>query len=100
LLDEGLASVRGEEDARLLSFASGALALDLEVSGSGERRSVVGQLTPPGPARVTLRHGGAVEIDVDADDLGRFVADDLRAGPLSLRATTAEGVLRTEWVMV
>ncbi|MDX6275009.1 MAG: hypothetical protein QOJ92_2219 [Frankiales bacterium] len=102
LLDEGLAAVRGEQDSRLLSFTADALAVDLEISGQGAVRTLVGQLTPGEAANVTIRHGGAHELVVASDSLGRFEVGGLTGGPLSLRCELASGggLLHTEWVLV
>ena len=102
LLDESLTSVRSGAGARLLSFGDDDLALDVEVSTTGATRSVLGQLSPPGPVEVTIRHGGAVESTVTADDLGRFEVGDLRPGPLSIRCNVlgTDANLYTDWVLV
>ena len=100
LLDEALTPVRGGPDARLLRFELGDLALDLEVTAEVERRSLVGQLTPARQCELTLRHGGAQETSVTSDDLGRFACDDLLSGPFSLRCTTNDVVLTTDWVLI
>lgn len=102
LLDEALTAVRGVQDARLLSFTGDQLAVDVEVSAEGATRELVGQVTPAGPAEVTIRHGGAVEITTEADELGRFHAVGLRSGPLSMRCfvpTTAH-TMHTDWVLI
>jgi hypothetical protein len=101
LLDEALSPVRGGQDARLLRFELGDLALDLEVTPEGEGRTLVGQVTPPGPTELTVRHGGAVETTVGSDELGRFVLDGVRPGPLSVRCATAgDATLYTDWVLI
>lgn len=102
LLDEALTSVRSGGGARLLSFGDDELALDVEVSTSGTARSLLGQLSPPAPTQITIRHGGAEEVSVTADDLGRFEVGSLRPGPMSIRCTVAGSAqsLHTDWVLV
>ena len=101
LLDEALTPVRGGDDARLLRFEAGGLAVDVEVSAEGEDRSVVGQLTPPAAAEVTLRHGGAHETTVQSDEAGRFVADGLRGGPFSLRCVVpGADAVHSDWILI
>ena len=100
LLDESLSSVRGEQESRLLSFSSSGLTLDLEVAGDGQARRLVGQLDPAQPADVVARHGGGQSVEAAADEWGRFVVERVDAGPLSLRVTSGERVLHTEWVLV
>jgi len=53
--DRPLASVRGTGDARLLTFDAEGLRFDLEISGSGRDRRLVGQLVPAQPGEVELR---------------------------------------------
>lgn len=99
--DEMLVGVRGPEAVRLLTFESAALTVEVEAVAEGARRRLVGQLVPPQPGRLEIRHAEGT-LTVEADDLGRFTADDLPAGPVSLRcqgqrSTTA---VDTDWVLV
>lgn len=98
LLEDAPVGVRGAEGARMLSFESARLSLELEVADLGQRgRRVVGQLVPPGPASIVVDHAGG-RVDTSADDLGRFVVDGLRAGPARLRCRVADGrEIETEW---
>ena len=101
LLDEPLSPVRGAQDARLLRFESDDVVLDVEVTVSGDARTLVGQITPPGAAELTVRHGGEVETQLAADGLGRFVLESVRSGPLSIRCVRPDaGTLYTDWVLV
>ena len=97
------ALVRGSGPARMLTFQAGGLTIDLEVTGPAGSRGLTGQLTPPGPARVEVRQGGRTR-RTEADDLGRFTADGLQAGPVSLRCHGAGGTggppVVTDWVTV
>lgn len=103
LLDEELAqdgrfAVRGATGPRLLSFAAGDLAIELEVDvESGGSQSLVGQLLPPGSATVSFERGAAVE-DVQADDGGRFELRDVAPGPARLIVRRASDVpLASAW---
>jgi hypothetical protein len=72
---------------RLVVFEAAACTIEVEIEPGGRsgRWQLVGQLSPAGPARILLRRAApAVPAWVDADELGRFTADDLAAGPLSL----------------
>lgn len=93
--------VRGTEGPRLLSFEASEFSVELEVTAVGARRRVVGQLTPPQPARVEVRHRAGHTL-VEADELGRFRTEDLAAGPSSLRChlTGRRGAapVVTEWI--
>ncbi|MBC6462221.1 hypothetical protein HKK72_30820 [Actinomadura sp. HBU206391] len=80
---------------RLLTFQSSALTVEVEVTGDGPVRRIIGRLIPAGPerpAQVEIRSRDQV-IPVDADELGRFSADLRGAGPFSLR----HGDVVTEW---
>lgn len=92
------ALVRGDH-ARLLSFEAAGLTVDVQVTGIGSARRIIGQLAPPQPATVRVRQGQDVK-DLHADELGRF-SGDLREGPFSLvctaRTTTSRPVV-TDWI--
>lgn len=81
LVDAG-ASVRADDESRMLVFAAGEHAVDVEVLDGPAGRRLIGQLTPPGPAEVRLRTMAEV-VHTAADDLGRFV---LPLGPPSVAA--------------
>jgi hypothetical protein len=93
--------VRGTEGPRLLSFEASEFSVELEVTAVGARRRVVGQLAPPQPARVEIRHRAGHTL-VEADELGRFRTEDLAAGPSSLRChlTGRRGAapVVTDWI--
>jgi hypothetical protein len=89
LIDEELAesayAIRGVAQPRMLSFAAGETAIELEVEqGSDGAQSVVGQLIPPGPATVTFEQPAGTR-DAHADGAGCFAFDDVAAGPARLR---------------
>lgn len=94
-----LAGVRGGGDARQLTFEAPGLTVEVEV-GNGAGRRLVGQLVPPHPGSIELRHQGGVLL-LAVDELGRFAAQHLPAGPLSLRCSAdAVSPVETEWVAV
>jgi hypothetical protein len=98
LEDEPTTGVRGGPGVRELSFEVPGLAVELEVANLGrDGRRLVGQVIPPGPATVVVhQETGATE--TSADELGRFVVDGLRPGPLRLRCRVVDGVeLLTPW---
>ncbi|HEX4060444.1 MAG TPA: hypothetical protein VHY58_05405 [Streptosporangiaceae bacterium] len=103
LLDADSATlVRSSGDRRMVSFKTAELTIDIEVSRTGSDRQVMGQIMPPGPATVEIRHRNGVST-VDADELGRFSSAELRAGPLSLRLRQAGQpgpVVVTDWVAI
>jgi hypothetical protein len=95
LADAGVRAVGGP---RLLSFAVRDLTVDLEVHARGDRRRVLGVLNAAGPG--VLRAGrGDVENEVSFDALGRFVLQDVTAGPFRLRWRPATGpAMVTSWI--
>jgi hypothetical protein len=107
---ESLALVRGGDEPRLLTFHAADLTIELEIRppvrehppAAGVEHRLVGQLLPPGPARVEVRHPDGV-LTVEADELGRFAAERVSTGPISLRcqqAGAARGPVVTEWVPI
>lgn len=97
------ALVRGTQQGRMLSFRASNLTIEVEVTGTGASRRLVGQLAPPQRASVDIRHGDGV-VTVEADELGRFSADSLQAGPISLRCSpdsaTGQPPVVTDWVTI
>ena len=86
-------------DVRLLTFEGAELAIEIEVSGTGRTRRVVGQLVPAGPATVEARQPSAAQpYHVEADARGRFEFESLSPEPLRLtwRRRGARPVT-TEW---
>jgi DNA-directed RNA polymerase specialized sigma24 family protein len=101
LLDDDVLVLRGRDEVRTLSFRGGGLRVEIEVSGIGDSRSIVGQLSPASSAAVVVRGAEADVAHVEADDLGRFLYDGLAAGPVSLRVTMpALPPVHTDWVII
>jgi hypothetical protein len=96
------AAVRGSEGPRLLTFEAPGLTVEVEVTVVGAHRRLIGQLVPAQQALVTVRHRQGSTVTVEADELGRFRADDLSAGISSLQchlAGTEEGdSVVTDWI--
>jgi hypothetical protein len=100
-VDLAATAVRSGEGPRLLTFAAPGLNIEVEVSPVGPRRQLVGQLVPAQAARIDVRHAGGVTT-VRADQLGRFDADAISAGPVSLRCHLGDAPssppVVTEWI--
>lgn len=99
-LDDAPVGVRGAATLRALSFTSGPVAIEVEVSEEHGRRGLVGQVMPApagdaGPLVIEGVDGRAVEVPVD--ELGRFVVDRLDPGLIRLRIGTR---VVTEWVTI
>jgi hypothetical protein len=99
---EPLAGVRGAGGGlRTLTFETpDGLSIEIEITGEHSKRSLMGQIVPPGPATVLMRFPGG-DLPTRADDLGRFHASDLRPGPISLRCEMTDGrAIETGWVTI
>jgi hypothetical protein len=93
--------VRSGEQSRLLTFTSGEVTIEVEVTRSGPTLRLIGQLLPAGPAEIDIR-GPQRTVTVMADALGRFSSADFPAGPFNLRLRGEGGDQRdivTDWVI-
>ena len=103
LLDDALlVGVRGGDGPRSLTFETADVVVEVEVLDAGEHRRLLGQLVPPRPAEIQVRHSGGL-VTVDADEVGRFTAAGVAPGPVSLRcrvAGTDAAPVETPWVVV
>jgi hypothetical protein len=93
--------VRGSAGPRQLTFEAPGLTLELQLVALRDRRRLMGFLDPAQEARIMVRHGDGI-VAVRADRSGRFVVDDLAAGPASLRCHLAgrggDRPVVTDWV--
>jgi hypothetical protein len=98
-LAEGYAIRGGGSQPRMLSFAAGDVAIELELGpAAGGAQHIVGQLLPPGPAAIVLeREDGSTE-HVEADEDGRFELAGATPGPARLQVLrTPDGPLTSAW---
>jgi hypothetical protein len=94
------AGVRAASAARTLTFAAQEVQVIVQITETTGQRQMLGQLVPGRPAQVLVRQGEVVHT-VEADDLGRFVINELGPGGLlSLRCSWSEGAVTTDWVLV
>lgn len=93
--------VRSGSGSRQLSFQGPRVAVEMEVQA--ERQRVVGQVVPAQPSQVEVRHSGGSFV-LRSDPAGRFVADDVPAGPVSFRCTGQTGdrpfAAVTDWIVL
>ena len=91
--------VRGGPEWRQLSFRTSGLTIELEIAGAGDYRRLMGQLIPRQSAVVDIRHGQGVTA-VEADTLGRFSAEDIPSGQISLRCRLGsdQAPIVTGWI--
>lgn len=92
------AGIRGPDGPRLLVFTGPEVAVEIEVSGEGTDREIVGRLAPPARAEVAVRHAGG-ELATRTDGAGHFVVPAVPAGPISLVFQLADASsIVTSWV--
>lgn len=88
-----LVVMRGTEaEARLLSFVNDHVSIDLELHANAS--TIVGQLTPPTDAALLVEVENGGDIEVVADEFGRFRVD-APASPIRIRLV---GVVVTPWI--
>lgn len=105
ITEEPVLAVRGGGEPRLLTFEAPGLTIELEAEPLGDDTlRFVGQLVPPQPAQIAVRHGDDL-IATRADERGRFVAGGVEPGPISLRCRldgeAGEGrLVETAWLAI
>jgi hypothetical protein len=106
-VDADTVGVRGTPSVRELSFATGDMTLDAEVVHTGPYvRRLVGQLVPPVAAAIevlTVCEGRpGPTLAAQADELGRFLVDDIPAGPMRVLIGPLGGGPRvmTQWTVL
>jgi hypothetical protein len=94
--DEPAVTVRGRPP-RLLSFTTGAITIDIEVTAEDRAVRILGQLAPAQPAQIVVEYRGGVS-RADADQRGRFAVAALPVGWLRVGVTAGAGDKSfTEW---
>ena len=99
--EEAGALVRGGSGPRQLSFESPRLGIELEVVATGPReRRLDGQLLPPAAVTVTVERPGEDPVSVQADELGRFSLDGLKAGVMRLHVILRGTQIAIPWTTI
>ena len=99
--DDAALLVRSGGGPRQLSFESPQLGIEIEVTETGPReRRLAGQLLPPADATVTVERPGQEPLSVQADDLGRFVLEGLRAGAVRLHVALRGAQIAIPWTSI
>lgn len=96
--DDRMAGVRGAQIPMLLTFEAPSLTVEVEVLETATGRRLFGQLVPPTPGQVEVRHAAGTT-SVAADEVGRFRMDDVAPGPVSLRCSAGSRVVQTDWFL-
>ena len=91
--------MRSTGTRRMLTFESPDVTVTVEVTTTADGRRLVGQLAPAQRAEIEVRHAGGV-VAVTADDLGRFAAGGVAAGPVSLLCRVGGRPVATGWLVV
>ncbi|MGZ3119013.1 hypothetical protein [Streptomyces sp. H62] len=87
--------VRGASDPpRMLTFSVDEVTVDIEVTAEG----LIGQVLPPGPARIEVLSGPRSHARLTADAMGRFTGEAPPSGPFALRLATGREVVVTQWL--
>lgn len=98
-IDEDLPSgVRSATTARMVSFQVGKWMLDIEYDEASGH--LMGHISPEAAYTVELHTAGAL-FSVESDEVGRFEADGIARGPLSMVLRFQDGqVIKTQWVVL
>lgn len=89
-------TVRGDDSARTLSFASGPLTLEVEIDGDVLRGQVVGAAA----SSVVLQRAISDEQPLPVDPAGFFRVDGVGPGPLRFVVQAGDWTLTSPWVAV
>ncbi|MGW1343053.1 hypothetical protein ACWCOV_18520 [Kribbella sp. NPDC002412] len=84
---------------RLLSFEGGGVRAELEIMPSDDGLTVIGQLVGAAPDGCELEYGDGRRESLELDELGRFLLDRRRGGPVRIRCRSVRGSpVTTSWV--
>jgi hypothetical protein len=99
-IDASATAVRGP-GPRMLSFESGEMAIECEVTPDAARRDIFGQLVGGRAPTVDAQVPGQQPVTVPVDADGCFSVRGLPPGPARLRAHLADGTtLVTSWTVI
>jgi hypothetical protein len=88
-------STRAEPaELRCLTFDAKHLTIELEIIAD----VLHGQVVPPQPGTVELRHADGEVTTAEINDVGYFTATPLPAGTFRLHCNTADGAVLTDWI--
>lgn len=91
--DTALVRDAGQGAPRVFAFHGERLSVEIEIDHDG----LVGQLTPPGPARITLVTPDGPHAAADADEVGCFTLPAPPPGPMRLDCQRGSDRFLTEW---
>jgi hypothetical protein len=89
------AATRAEPSAaRNLTFEASQLSIELEIIGD----VLHGQLVPPQPGEIEIRHADGTSTSTTANDVGYFTATPPRGSFILHCRTTSDTVVQTGWI--
>jgi hypothetical protein len=91
--DTAMVRDAGQGSPRVFTFHGERLSVEIEIDDVG----IVGQLTPPGPARITLVTPDGPQAAADADEVGCFSLAAPPSGPMRLDCQRGSERFLTEW---
>lgn len=98
LSEDAPTGVRSSATARMISFQAGQWMLDIEFDESSGR--LIGAISPTAEYSVELHTSGTF-FTTASDESGRFEADGVSPGPVSLVLYFPGGeIIKTQWVVL
>lgn len=95
------ADIDGAQGGWMLSFAGGGVQVDMEVGDDCGRVRLVGELAGVLADECYLVFADGERRRLEVDDLGRFVVEDARHGPIRLQCMSTDGIrVTTAWVTI
>jgi len=94
---------RGGGGVRSVSFRANSATIDLEIHFDGRDRTLLGQIAPPGSARIDIQTAERSTVTaVRSDDLGRFRAQLSAGGLIRLVIDDGESSpgIETSWIKI
>jgi hypothetical protein len=102
-LDAEPALARGNAVVRSVSFSAGETIVELEVHPDGDRRTLLGQLSPAAQRTIVIQHADGAELaSAPSDELGRFRITLDGGGTVRLRIADGESgtPIETAWIPI
>jgi hypothetical protein len=102
-LDAEPALARGDAVVRSVSFSAGQSIVELEVHPEGERRTLLGQLSPAAQRTIVVQHADGAELaSALSDELGRFRITLEGSGTVRLRIADdqPDTAIETAWIPI
>jgi hypothetical protein len=103
VLDVEPALARGGAVVRSVSFSAGETIIELEVHPDGERRTLLGQLSPVAQRTIVIQHtDSSASVSARSDELGRFRITLEGGGTVRLRIADDQAgpAVETAWIPI